>query len=168
MRVEHGNHMTGTARQTDAGQEQAGKHDRIAMWIMRLRTLADRCGALDRQDMAQLMLHAEAVILDCPPQVSRWCQPASLPSMRAQRLEAGAYVDFALALCSEPMTYMITRSCDGHALVTMALPPLGEERTCEAEDLPLAILEALARLLAQIAAGRARRRPAPAIGHRLH
>jgi len=145
--------MAEPVRQQDAAQPDAQPHDHLARWIMRLRTLADHCGGLDRRDLGSLMLSAEAVFLDCPPALARWGQPASLPARRLQRLEAGAYVDFALDLCSEPMSYMITRSCDGQTLATIALPPLGEERTCGAEELLLAIVEALARLLAQIASG---------------
>lgn len=131
----------------------AGRLTYLRDWGARLEKLAVQCAmpGPGAQDMADLLLMAEALVLGCPLQLSRWSKPASHATVRAHRLEAGAFVDFALGLCSKPMTYMLTHGCDGHALATIALPSLQQEQTCEAAELPLAILEALARLLAQVA-----------------
>lgn len=126
---------------------------RLASWIERLRELAVLCEQADENSAGDLLLEIEQAVSLCPRALKPWFAPSHRSIMSADLLQAGGHVSFALGLCSDAMSYLLSKSLTGQALVTIALPELEQEASFVSDALPLAIAGAVLTLTVEAVGG---------------
>jgi hypothetical protein len=126
---------------------------KLADWLKRLRELAVLCRDAEDGAAGQLLLQVEDALRRAPRALKSWFGPIHSKSDSARLMAAGADVSFVLGLCSDQMSYLLSRSAAGNCLVTVAFPELEQESSFASPDLSIAIAGALLTLIVEIVGG---------------
>lgn len=121
---------------------------KVLAWIAEMRRLALCCADAEELHVLELLVEVERAVRACPRSLRTLFEPVDTGPQSARFLAAGAHVSFALGMCSEEMSYLLSRSAAGHSLVTIALPELEQESSFVSNDLSLAVSGALLNLIA--------------------
>lgn len=130
----------------------------LSEWLGLLRQLAQRCAEADAK-VVELLVEIEQALRACPKALRPWFGPADLPAQSAGLLASGGHVCFALGLCSTNMSFLVSRSAEGHCMTTVALPEMERESSFVANNLSLAVCGALLCLVVDVMDGGAQQKP---------
>lgn len=128
----------------------------LSEWTIHLRQLAQRCADAEEDHPLALLVEVEKAVRCCPRALKRWFGPCDSSPQSANLLAAEGYVSFAIGLCNDHMSYMLSRSVAGKSLVTVALPDMDRESSFASADLSLAVCGALLNLIAECVDGKGR------------
>lgn len=126
---------------------------KLADWLPRLRELALLCKDTEECGAQALLLQVEDALRHAPRALKPWFGPAHGKADSRRLMAAGGHISFVLGLCSDQMSYLLSRSVAGNSLVTIAFPELEQEASFASPDLSLAIAGALLTLIVEIVDG---------------